>query len=747
LLIYLAGSKKYHYLCNRNIKSSLKMKTCKKQNECTTYPFCYDCEAWCGTTQELQQEINNFFKGRPYRVQLDIPSFDEFEETLYKFVRTYGDKFHDCNTKEVATQIKEITKKLKSIQAREGNKTGVATKESLENVVDLGLPSGTLWAKCNLGAEKETDFGLFYQWGDTKGYKGVDEHQFSWNDYKWGTPSSLNKYNGTDGKLVLDNDDDPVYVATDGKMKSPIMEQLQELIIFTNHEWANIDGVKGMKFINKNDDTKYIFIPAAGNCGNGSHEDVGSWGFVWSASRNASNTNNAWCMSFDSGNVGMSNGVRYLGFSVRGVVAPEGKEEKSYDEGSYDKIDDTDDGQPVDLGLPSGTKWMKSNIGATKPSDFGKFFLWGDTQGHSGVDEHQFDWDDYKWGSYKSLTKYNDTDQLTLLEPSDDSAFVATSGQTSMPTKGQFQELIDNTEHRWLSLANGVNGMKFWKKSTEEPTDGNSYIFIPAAGYCYYGSHYDVGSWGNVWSASRDESYAVSAWSMYFNAGGVNMGYGYRCYGFSVRAVMVPEDKVEEPYDNIDDTDDGQPVDLGLPSGTLWMKSNLGATKPSDFGLFYQWGDTQGYDDGTSHSFNWSTYKYGTYDNLVKYNNTDGKTTFDDEDDPVYVATSGQHKSPTKQQLQELIDYTNHEWIEIDGVKGMKFTNKNNNTKYIFIPAAGYCNGSNHNDVDSWGYIRSSSRDSGSPNYAWSMLFYSGDVDMLNYSRCYGFSVRGVLNK
>ena len=306
------------------------MKTCKKQNECTTYPFCYDCEAWCGTTQELQQEINNFFKGRPYRVQLDIPSFDEFEETLYKFVRTYGDKFHDCNTKEVATRIKEITKKLKNIQVREGNKTGVATKESLENVVDLGLPSGTLWVKCNLGAEKETDFGLFYQWGDTQGYSSVNVHQFSWNNYKWGTGDNLTKYNSTDewaqllalksNKLVLDDEDDPVWAATDGKMKSPTKEQLQELRDHTNLEWVEIDGVKGMKFINKNDDTKYIFIPAAGDCIGSGYDGVGSWGFLWSSSRDSDDPRYAWRLYFDSGNISMYSTYRCLGYSVRGVI-------------------------------------------------------------------------------------------------------------------------------------------------------------------------------------------------------------------------------------------------------------------------------------------------------------------------------------------------------------------------------------------------------------------------------------------
>ncbi len=208
-------------------------------------------------------------------------------------------------------KMKESGYKWENNQLEEINNKGV---------VDLGLPSGTLWATCNLGAEKETDFGLFYQWGDTKGYNPDEGHDFNWNDYKWGASSNLTKYNSTDGKLVLDNEDDPVFVATNGKFKLPTKEQLQELIDCTIHEWISIDGVNGMKFTNKNDETKYIFIPAAGDCYGGSRYGVGSWGDVWSASRNESNTYSAWSMYFDAGDVYMRSSYRCNGCSVRGVL-------------------------------------------------------------------------------------------------------------------------------------------------------------------------------------------------------------------------------------------------------------------------------------------------------------------------------------------------------------------------------------------------------------------------------------------
>lgn len=237
---------------------------------------------------------------------------------------------NDCNVgKEDIEEVLEGV--LKSVREknsetdskRELEQCCLKVFDKEEDFVDLGLPSGTLWAKCNLGAEKETDFGYFYQWGDTHGYSDVDENQFKRNDYKWDNSGNITKYNETDNKLVLDNEDDPVFAATNGKFKSPTQEQLQELINHTDHEWIeNFEesGVNGMMFINKNDDTKYIFIPAAGDCYAGSHHGVGSWGYVWSASRYMSNAYGAWYMYFYADDVYVYHFTRCLGYSVRGVL-------------------------------------------------------------------------------------------------------------------------------------------------------------------------------------------------------------------------------------------------------------------------------------------------------------------------------------------------------------------------------------------------------------------------------------------
>lgn len=192
--------------------------------------------------------------------------------------------------------------------------------------VDLGLPSGLKWAKCNVGAEKETDAGLYFAWGETTGYTasqvGTDK-QFSWSDYKYGnSDSNLTKYNQSDGNTVLESTDDAVSQIMGGNWRMPTKDEFDELLSGTTNEWiANYEGtgVKGRKFTSKTDTSKYIFIPAAGYCDDGSVDDVGYGGYVWSSSLDTSYPSNALNLYFDSGDCYMSSFYRCAGLSVRGV--------------------------------------------------------------------------------------------------------------------------------------------------------------------------------------------------------------------------------------------------------------------------------------------------------------------------------------------------------------------------------------------------------------------------------------------
>ena len=102
-----------------------------------------------------------------------------------------------------------------------------------------------------------------------------------------------------------------------------------------------------------------------------------------------------------------------------------------------------------------------------------------------------------------------------------------------MPTEAEFQELLDNTNSKWITI-NGVNGYKF--TSNKEGYQNNS-IFIPAAGGCYDGSVNDVGNYGYVWSSSLYASYPDIAWYLYFHSGNCYMDNVSRYDGWSVRGV------------------------------------------------------------------------------------------------------------------------------------------------------------------------------------------------------------------
>ena len=189
--------------------------------------------------------------------------------------------------------------------------------------VDLGL--SVKWAKCNVGAEKETDAGLYFAWGETTGYTasqvGTDK-EFSWSDYKYGNDgSNLTKYNQSDSKTVLESADDAASQVMGSDWRMPTKDEFQELLSNTNKEWTQVNGVSGYKFtsIKEGYQNNSIFIPAAGCCYDGSVSGVGYGGGVWSSSLDTSSPDFAWYLYFISGSCDMGGDRRCNGQSVRGV--------------------------------------------------------------------------------------------------------------------------------------------------------------------------------------------------------------------------------------------------------------------------------------------------------------------------------------------------------------------------------------------------------------------------------------------
>ena len=184
--------------------------------------------------------------------------------------------------------------------------------------VEIG---GIKWATCNVGAEKETDDGKYFAWGETKGFINASEKRFTWEDYKFGFDTS--KYNETDGKTVLEPIDDAVASAWGNGWRMPTRDEFIVLGKATNSKWVTNykgSGVNGFIFTDKEDLSKKLFIPACGYCGNGGVSNVGSFGIYWSSSL-SSNVQYAYYLYFNDDLVGWQfDSSRYYGFPVRGVV-------------------------------------------------------------------------------------------------------------------------------------------------------------------------------------------------------------------------------------------------------------------------------------------------------------------------------------------------------------------------------------------------------------------------------------------
>ena len=191
----------------------------------------------------------------------------------------------------------------------------------------------------------------------------------------------------------------------------------------------------------------------------------------------------------------------------------------------------------VDLGLPSGLKWAKCNVGAEKETDYGDYFMWGSTISNNDT---PCDWEHAPFNG--GASSYNETyfNQVKdtvcpngVLAKEYDAASHIMGGDWRMPTKAEIQELIDYTTNEWFTNYNGtgVNGWKF------TGSNGNS-IFIPAAGDRSGSWFANQGDHGNVWSSSLYTLDPYYAWGLYFYSDGCNV-IGLYCYGGrSVRGVM-----------------------------------------------------------------------------------------------------------------------------------------------------------------------------------------------------------------
>ena len=196
--------------------------------------------------------------------------------------------------------------------------------------VEIG---GLKWATMNIGANSVTDYGYYFQWGDTQGYtldqvgSGAGKKLFNWSTYKFGGDDvsyGQTKYNNIDGKKVLDAEDDGAAVNWGGKWRMATTAEFDALTAATNSTFVSNyqgSGVGGMLFTDKNDSSKVLFFPATGAFTEDGHSQLlNLYGYYWTSSlaRQISRANN---ITFtNSGSLWDGNTIRCLGDPIRAVA-------------------------------------------------------------------------------------------------------------------------------------------------------------------------------------------------------------------------------------------------------------------------------------------------------------------------------------------------------------------------------------------------------------------------------------------
>ena len=379
----------------------------------------------------------------------------------------------------------------------------------------------------------------------------------------------------------------------------------------------------------------------------------------------------------------------------------------------------------ADLGLPSGKLWSAVNVGASNYYDNGLYFSWGDITGHAAGSGYNFSSSNYSSGA--SGSGHNLTGNFTSGDATYDAARANMGGSWRTPTYDEYEELNDNCTWIRTTLTNVTGYIVI---------NGGKGIFLPASGYYSGTSLDDRGSYGRYWSSRYFNSSYV--YYLYLASSSHHMSYTNRYYGFSVRAIKDPE-----------------AVNLGISpdSGNeLWWATgnltkdasgNYSIGAPTDYGAYFSWGDVNGHYEGEGYDFSSTNYDNGASGSghSLKANFTSGDGTYD----AARAKLGGSWRMPTYDELNRLISNCTWTWkasgnTDYNGVAGYEVVGTNGNK--IFMPAAGYYNGTSLDYRGSYGlywstkYINSSD--------AGSLRFNSGSHGTISNSRSYGFSVRPV---
>lgn len=446
-------------------------------------------------------------------------------------------KTGNTNEKEGWAEFARLLAQLKAA-------AGIGGSTDKVEYVDLGLPSGNLWAKCNLGASSPEAYGDYYAWGEVEPKQEYTKSNHKW--YKDGAPSQgFTKYNNEDGKLTLEDEDDAVIQKIGNGWRTPTLADFRELTNqkYTTIEKTTLNGVAGYQITSKKN-KKSIFIPFAGFKNSEKPQtraisDDESVAVCMTNLRRIDNmVYNAWTFAFQQDRIGRYGKRRPDGISIRPVKGP---------------------GVPVpnncvDLGLASGLLWAKCNLGTTEPTELGDYYTWGELS-----TKKEYYSTNYKHFDKHGVIKYNEEDGKTVLELEDDVARANLGVGYRIPTKADWEELLEDCKWEAFTVSLPIELDPSQKKSIARwkvtGPNGNSIVLPMTGGFKSdgwgvmpdYDTYYTTANLYPAELQSDKDKYqeaVVLTWPMYAEetaSGGIeepSLGATYRDFGVVVRPVF-----------------------------------------------------------------------------------------------------------------------------------------------------------------------------------------------------------------
>ena len=276
--------------------------------------------------------VNQCIVGTWYKSKSESVTFGEdgttdyMDGATYKFFPYQGNiVFFNASYAPInILRVYEVTAEKMIVSSPDGSKLSVWSSTPPQPViidgheyVDLGLPSGTKWATCNVGASSPEEYGDYFAWGETK-----PKSVYNWSTYfdSDDNGSSFKKYNRNGGLTELLPEDDAATANWGSPWRMPSLDQIKELCnsSYTTTEWTTLNDVYGRKITSKSNGNS-IFLPAAGRRWVDELDHAGSYGVCWSSSLRPEFDGSAYFLYFDSDYRSWYDNGRSVGHSVRAV--------------------------------------------------------------------------------------------------------------------------------------------------------------------------------------------------------------------------------------------------------------------------------------------------------------------------------------------------------------------------------------------------------------------------------------------